>query len=112
MKSRTKPCTYLKTIGLTISAYQEDPKYLRECLTSVKGLKYPPELLRIVMMIDENTDNDRYMMNMFREVFEDQDMGLYVWRNNYHSWISPQVQGNMEMDTVSGPGVSASCRSV
>ncbi|KAM4567350.1 hyaluronan synthase 1-like [Fundulus diaphanus] len=104
MKSRTKPCTYLKTIGLTISAYQEDPKYLRECLLSVKNLKYSPELLRIIMVIDGNTDNDRYMMNMFREVFEDQDPGFYVWRNNYHSWIQPQVQQDTEMDTVSSPG--------
>uniref|UniRef100_A0A3Q1GBQ4 Hyaluronan synthase 1 n=1 Tax=Acanthochromis polyacanthus TaxID=80966 RepID=A0A3Q1GBQ4_9TELE len=92
MKARTDPCTFTKTISMTISAYQEDPVYLRECLDSVKALQYPPELLRIIMVVDGNTEEDRYMMDMFREVFADQNPGCYVWENNYHSWEPPQVQ--------------------
>uniref|UniRef100_A0AAZ1X0C9 Hyaluronan synthase 1 n=1 Tax=Oreochromis aureus TaxID=47969 RepID=A0AAZ1X0C9_OREAU len=97
MKSRTKPCSYTKTIGFTISAYQEDPVYLLKCLKSVKALEYPPELLRIIMVIDGNSDDDQYMMDMFKEVFADQDPGYYVWNNNYHTWDPTQVQHDEEI---------------
>ncbi|CAL8339199.1 hyaluronan synthase 1 [Gadus morhua] len=85
MKARTQPCSYTKTIGFTVSAYQEDPAYLRECLQSIRALQYPPELLRVIMVVDGNSEDDRYMMDMFREVFSDQDPGCFVWENNYHS---------------------------
>lgn len=97
MKARTDLCTYTKTIGFTISAYQEDPTYLRECLDSIRALKYPPELLRIIMVVDGNTDEDRYMMEMFREVFSDQDPGYYVWKNNYHTWDPARALQDVEM---------------
>ncbi|KAG8010170.1 Hyaluronan synthase 1 [Nibea albiflora] len=106
MRARTKPCTFTKTIGFTISAYQEDPVYLRECLNSIRALKYPPELLRIIMVIDGNSDDDKYMMDMFREVFADQDPGCYVWKNNYHTWDPTQVQ-DVEMAAEMGPGGDA-----
>uniref|UniRef100_A0A3P9H458 Hyaluronan synthase 1 n=1 Tax=Oryzias latipes TaxID=8090 RepID=A0A3P9H458_ORYLA len=102
MRARTKPCTFTKTIGFTISAYQEDPVYLRECLNSVKALKYPPELLRIVMVIDGNSEDDQYMMDMFKEVFAEYNPGLYLWRNNYHSWDPTQVEQDIEMAAVTG----------
>lgn len=100
MNARKKPCSFTKTIGFTISAYQEDPEYLRECLNSIRALKYPPELLRIIMVVDGNTDDDLYMMEMFREVFADQDPGCYVWKNNYHSWNPMQ---DVEKATADGP---------
>lgn len=105
MKARTDPCTFTKTIGFTISAYQEDPVYLRECLNSIRALKYPPELLRIIMVIDGNTDDDHYMMDMFREVFADQDPGCCVWKNNYHTWDPTQAQQDVEK--AKGPGGDA-----
>ncbi|TDH12018.1 hypothetical protein EPR50_G00066490 [Perca flavescens] len=107
MRARTDPCTLTKTIGFTISAFQEDPVYLRECLNSIRALKYPPELLRIIMVIDGNKDDDRYMMDMFREVFADQDPGCYVWKNNYHTWDLIQAQQDVEMATEMGPGGDA-----
>ncbi|XP_071326781.1 hyaluronan synthase 1 [Trachinotus anak] len=107
MRARTDPCTFTKTIGFTISAYQEDPDYLRECLNSIRALKYPPELLRIIMVVDGNSDDDRYMMDMFREVFMDQDPGCYVWKNNYHTWDPTQAQPDVEMATAMGPGGDA-----
>ncbi|XP_026770087.2 hyaluronan synthase 1 [Pangasianodon hypophthalmus] len=85
MHTRQEACSYTKTVGFTISAYQEDPKYLRDCLQSVKALHYPPELLRIVMVVDGNTEEDSYMMEMFQEIFADQDPSCYVWQNNYHT---------------------------
>ncbi|KAK7147415.1 hypothetical protein R3I94_010058 [Phoxinus phoxinus] len=103
MHARRKPCSYTKSIGFTISAYQEDPAYLRECLLSVRGLQYPTELLRIVMVVDGNSEDDRYMMEMFREVFADQDPGCYVWQNNYHSWNpTGQVKDAAEADGTEG----------
>ncbi|XP_034731297.1 hyaluronan synthase 1 [Etheostoma cragini] len=107
MRARTDPCTLTKTIGFTISAFQEDPVYLRECLNSIRALEYPPELLRIIMVIDGNKDDDRYMMDMFREVFADQDPGCYVWKNNYHTWDPIQAQQDVEMATEMGPGGDA-----
>ncbi|KPP64589.1 hyaluronan synthase 1-like, partial [Scleropages formosus] len=95
MQARKEPCSYTKTVGLTISAYQEDPVYLRECLSSVRNLKYPPELLKVIMVVDGNAEDDRYMMDMFREVFADQDPGCYVWDNNYHTW-EPRKQTDAE----------------
>ncbi|KAI4810644.1 hypothetical protein KUCAC02_013582 [Chaenocephalus aceratus] len=103
MKARTEPCSFTKQIGFTISAYQEDPAYLKECLSSIKALSYPPELLRIIMVIDGNTDDDRYMMEMFREVFADRDPGCYVWKNNYHTWNPIQAQQPVETATEMGP---------
>ncbi|XP_037641707.1 hyaluronan synthase 1 [Sebastes umbrosus] len=96
MKARTEPCSCTKTIGFTISAYQEDPAYLKECLLSIRALKYPPELLRIIMVIDGNSDDDRYMMDMFREVFADLDPACMVWKNNYHTWDPTKVQHDEE----------------
>lgn len=103
MKARTHPCTFTKTVGFTISAYQEDPEYLRECLNSVRALKYPPELMRIIMVVDGNTDSDKYMMDMFKEVFADQDPGCYVWRNNYHAWDPTQDLQHVEVAAAVGP---------
>nr|XP_020445118.1 hyaluronan synthase 1-like [Monopterus albus] len=102
MRARTDPCTFTKSIGFTISAYEEDPVYLRECLNSIRALNYPPELLRIIMVVDGNSNDDRYMMNMFREVFADQDPGCYVWKNNYHTWDPTQAMQDVEMAAAIG----------
>lgn len=100
MRTRREACSYTKTVGFTISAYQEDPKYLRDCLQSVKALCYPPELLRIVMVVDGNTEEDNYMMSMFKEIFADQDPCCYVWQNNYHTHpagVGPQEDSQQQV---------------
>ncbi|XP_038850570.1 hyaluronan synthase 1-like [Salvelinus namaycush] len=107
MRARSKACTFTKTIGFTISAYQEDPEYLRECLNSIRALKYPPELLRVIMVVDGNSEDDLYMLEMFREVFADQDPGCYVWRNNYHTWDPTQTQEGGILEVI-GPAGDAS----
>ncbi|XP_038239383.1 hyaluronan synthase 1-like [Dermochelys coriacea] len=88
---RVSACSYTKTVALTISAYQEDPSYLWQCLESVRATQYPPEKLRILMVIDGNSPDDRYMMDMFQEVFAGEDVGTYVWENNYHQ--QPPLEG-------------------
>ncbi|KAF7656225.1 hypothetical protein LDENG_00044840 [Lucifuga dentata] len=104
MKAHTEPCTFTKTVGFTISAYQEDPVYLRECLNSVRTLAYPSELLRIVMVIDGNSEDDQYMMDMFKEIFADQDPGCYVWKHNYHTWDPKKAQEDMGTTGMIGSG--------
>ncbi|CAM2107932.1 unnamed protein product [Caretta caretta] len=84
MRRESLACSYTKTVALTISAYQEDPSYLRQCLESVRATLYPPEKLQILMVIDGNSSDDRYMVDMFQEVFAGEDVGTYVWENNYH----------------------------
>lgn len=86
MRRNCMNCSYTKSVALTISAYQEDIAYLRECLMSVKNIQYPPEKLQIIMVIDGNREEDQYMMDMFMEIFRNEDVGSYVWENNYHSW--------------------------
>ncbi|KAG6923151.1 hyaluronan synthase 1, partial [Chelydra serpentina] len=91
MRRASLPCSYTKTVALTISAYQEDPSYLRQCLESVRATLYPAEKLRVLMVIDGNSPDDRYMLDMFQEVFAGEDVGAYVWENNYHR--PPQLEG-------------------
>uniref|UniRef100_W5M9D5 Hyaluronan synthase 1 n=1 Tax=Lepisosteus oculatus TaxID=7918 RepID=W5M9D5_LEPOC len=97
MRRRSLACSYRRSVALTISAYQEDPTYLRECLLSVRSLCYPQSKLRVIMVVDGNSPDDRYMMDMFQEVFRDKDPGCYVWQNNYHSW-DPRAAAGGEGD--------------
>lgn len=73
-----------RSVALTISAFQEDPQYLRQCLASARALQYPQARLRVLMVVDGNSADDLYMLDMFREVFADQDPATYVWAGNYH----------------------------
>ncbi|XP_060113679.1 hyaluronan synthase 1-like [Heteronotia binoei] len=79
------PCSFSRTVALTISAYQEDPSYLRQCLESARDMAYPKHLLSVVMVVDGNSPEDQYMMEMFQEIFRGEDLGTYVWKGNYHS---------------------------
>ncbi|XP_068099470.1 hyaluronan synthase 1 [Hyperolius riggenbachi] len=103
------PCSYTKTVALTISAFQEDPIYLRECLESVKNTHYPPDKLKIIMVIDGNNPDDRYMMDMFTEVFAGEDVGTYIWQNNYHHWDKDKAEkfhiDDNPFDTQENPGI-------
>ncbi|XP_075462484.1 hyaluronan synthase 1-like isoform X2 [Ascaphus truei] len=78
-------CSYTKKVGLVISAFQEDPWYLRQCLVSAIESRYPQVLLKIVMVVDGNTKEDLYMMEMFKEVFTREEVGTYIWEGNYHA---------------------------
>ncbi|XP_053305345.1 hyaluronan synthase 3 [Spea bombifrons] len=74
--------TGTSSVALCIAAYQEDPEYLRKCLRSVRRLSYPH--LRVVMVVDGNSEDDRYMMEIFREVMGSEGTGCYIWDTNYH----------------------------
>uniref|UniRef100_A0A8D0HM43 Hyaluronan synthase 1 n=1 Tax=Sphenodon punctatus TaxID=8508 RepID=A0A8D0HM43_SPHPU len=87
------PCSYTKAVALTISAYQEDPSYLRQCLESARDTVYPRHLLTVVLVVDGNSPEDRYMLEMFQEIFSGEDMGTYIWENNYHTQPGAYGQG-------------------
>lgn len=77
------------SVALTISAYQEDPAYLRQCLTSARALLYPRTRLRVLMVVDGNRAEDLYMVDMFREIFADENPATFVWDGNYHQPWEP-----------------------
>ncbi|XP_053330087.1 hyaluronan synthase 1-like [Spea bombifrons] len=85
IKKSKLACSFQKTVGLTIAGYQEDPDYLRQCLESCKFVKYPKEKLKVILVVDGNSEDDAYMMDMFKDVFHGEDVGTYVWEENYHS---------------------------
>ena len=76
------PINLDRTVALCIAAYQEDPDYLRKCLQSVKRLTYPG--IKVVMVIDGNSEDDLYMMDIFSEVMGRDKSATYIWKNNYH----------------------------
>lgn len=81
-RSLETPIKLNKSLALCIAAYQEDPNYLRKCLVSVKRLTYPG--IKVIMVIDGNTDDDLYMMEIFKEVMGWDKSATFVWRSNYH----------------------------
>lgn len=81
-KSLETPIKLNKTVALCIAAYQEDPDYLRKCLQSVKRLTYPG--IKVVMVIDGNSEDDLYMMDIFSEVMGRDRSATYIWKNNFH----------------------------
>ncbi|XP_041030211.1 hyaluronan synthase 1-like [Carcharodon carcharias] len=89
-------CSSTNSVAIIIPAYQEDPLYLAQCLNSVKNIEYPSHKLRIIMVIDGNSKEDQYMMDMFKEVFCNEDIGTYVWKGNYHSRNFNRIIQNKE----------------
>lgn len=81
-RSLETPIKLNKSVALCIAAYQEDPDYLRKCLLSVKRLTYPG--MKIIMVIDGNSDDDIYMMDTFREIMGNDLSATYIWKNNFH----------------------------
>ncbi|NXF02498.1 HYAS2 synthase, partial [Smithornis capensis] len=81
-RSLETPIKLNKTVALCIAAYQEDPDYLRKCLLSVKRLTYPG--IKVVMVIDGNSEDDVYMMDIFTEIMGRDKCATYVWSNNFH----------------------------
>lgn len=81
-RSLETPIKLNKSLALCIAAYQEDPNYLRKCLISVKRLTYPG--IKVIMVIDGNSDDDVYMMDIFRDIMGRDKAATYIWKSNYH----------------------------
>ena len=73
-------------IALQISAYQEDPDYLRECLIGITRLEYPRSKLKVLLCIDGNGDDSEYMVEIFEKVMRDAGLSpvFFRWDYNYH----------------------------
>ena len=73
-------------IALQISAYQEDPDYLRECLIGITKLEYPRSKLKVLLCIDGNGDDSEYMVEIFEKVMRDAGLSpvFFRWDYNYH----------------------------
>lgn len=94
MRSLARPQHLSCSVALCIAAYQEDPDYLRKCLRSVRRISFPG--LRVVLVVDGNRPEDRYMMDIFQEVMGGADhVGTMVWKGNYHS-DGPAPSGEAE----------------
>lgn len=84
MRRLARPEHLSCSVALCIAAYQEDPDYLRKCLRSVRRVSFPG--LKVVLVVDGNRPEDRYMMDIFQEVMGGADLvGTMVWKGNYHS---------------------------
>uniref|UniRef100_UPI00358EE370 hyaluronan synthase 2-like n=1 Tax=Myxine glutinosa TaxID=7769 RepID=UPI00358EE370 len=82
MRRATTPLKLTRSVALCIAAYQEDPNYLRKCLTSVKRMAYPN--MRIIMVIDGNGDEDVYMADIFQEIWGRDGTASFRWSSNFH----------------------------
>ncbi|XP_035693524.1 hyaluronan synthase 2-like [Branchiostoma floridae] len=76
------PCQN-KSVALMIAAYQEDPILLQKCLESIRDIQY--ENLKVVLVIDGNSDDDMYMRDQFVDVFGAENSDTFVWRHNFHA---------------------------
>merc|ERR1719221_1050139 len=74
----------ISSIALQISAFEEDPDYLRECLQSISNLRYPHEKLKVILTIDGNADKDLYHWEVFQKVFASDNPKLFRWDYNFH----------------------------
>lgn len=84
MRSPARPQHLRRSVALCIAAYQEDPDYLRKCLRSIRRISFPG--LKVVLVVDGNRAEDRYMMDIFQEVMGGADQARsLVWKGNYHS---------------------------
>ena len=66
MRSPARPQHLRRSVALCIAAFQEDPDYLRKCLRSIRRISFPG--LKVVLVVDGNRPEDRYMMDIFQEV--------------------------------------------
>ncbi|KAI8516820.1 hyaluronan synthase [Branchiostoma belcheri] len=87
-----------QTVALCIAAFQEDPVLLGKCLESIRNINY--QNLKVVLVIDGNSDDDMYMRDTFVEIMGPQDTGTFVWRHNYHARDQlPQEMSSPENST-------------
>ncbi|XP_078695725.1 uncharacterized protein LOC144924471 [Branchiostoma floridae x Branchiostoma belcheri] len=87
-----------KPVALCIAAFQEDPVLLGKCLESIRNINY--QNLKVVLVIDGNSDDDMYMRDTFVEIMGPQDTGTFVWRHNYHARDQlPQEMSSPENST-------------
>ncbi|XP_042199765.1 hyaluronan synthase 1-like [Callorhinchus milii] len=96
VREKIGQCSFTKSVAVAISAYREDPLFLTQCLNSIRDINYPCDKLKVILVIDGNSKEDQYMMDIFREVFCKEEMGTFVWQGNYHARNFNQVKEDPE----------------
>lgn len=73
-------------VAIQISAYQEDPDYLRVCLESVMNVKYPSDKKKVLCCIDGNQSKSAYMVDIFEDEVRKagHDPVFFLWDYNFH----------------------------
>jgi hyaluronan synthase len=61
--------TPVQDTALLIVGYREDPWYWKRCLESLKDLKEYPYITRVLVVIDGDTEEDRYMIETYHDLF-------------------------------------------
>jgi hyaluronan synthase len=56
-----------KSISCVVCGYKENTSYFLECLNSIKKINYD----KVFVIIDGNDNDDQYMVNLFKKVFND-----------------------------------------
>lgn len=68
---RSKDWTGVST-GLLVVGYREDPELLKKCLESIINIRYSKNE-KVILVVDGNGEEDRYMSDIFSEVFSKWD---------------------------------------
>merc|ERR1711933_310311 len=84
LKSMADGVAKVRSVAIQISAFEEDPDYLRECLQSISKLRYPNARLKIILTVDGNQDKDMYHWEIFKQVFASDAPQLFRWDYNFH----------------------------
>lgn len=74
-----------KLYNILVVGYKEDPKLFKQCLLSHRKQLFNPNINRIIVVIDGDTDEDLYMANIFVEVFS---YGGVVYKGGHPDYIS------------------------
>lgn len=94
MRGEGRPVRLGRSVALCIAAYQEDPDYLKKCLRSVKRIAFPD--LKVVMVVDGNSPDDTYMLDIFHDVMGSEHSGSYIWRSNFHAWGEGETEAGLQ----------------
>lgn len=94
MRAERQPVRLGRSVALCIAAYQEDPDYLKKCLLSVKRIAFPD--LKVVMVVDGNSPDDTYMLDIFHDVMGSERAGSYVWRSNFHARGEGETEAGLQ----------------
>ncbi|CAM9255565.1 unnamed protein product, partial [Sphacelaria rigidula] len=91
----------LPPVSVHVVGYKEDPDYFRACLESVLGLSYR-NLKHVVVVVDGNDEDDRYMANIANEVFGENVISIDL---DYIPSVKAQEEASMSLPCCNSLGV-------
>lgn len=68
----------IKSSNILVVGYREKEEYFRLCLESVKASAQREECAHVITVIDGDSDEDVYMANVFREIFENTAESTFI----------------------------------